>query len=142
MSDDRLLGDEIVGVDSDHGGTGLGEITNVKGGKLDAVETEKASQDSAITDVESRDEPGKVGSKLRLTVRSSVESLSLSGEDKVIGVWKELGVLLFETSVELSSEVGVGGARWPELKLAVANSESGLAMEGANSEDVVDAWDD
>ena len=84
--------------------------------------------------------PAKVA--LSLTVHSSVESLSLSGEDKVIGVWKELGVLLFETSVELSSEVGVGGAGWPELELAVANSESGLAMEGANSEDVVDTWDD
>ena len=50
VSDDKLLGDEIVSIDSDHGGTRLGEITNVEGGKLDAVETEKASQGSAITD--------------------------------------------------------------------------------------------
>ena len=85
-------------------------ITNIEGSKLDAVETdEKASEDGVITEVEPRVELDKVGSKLRLTVCSSVESSLSSGEDKeVIGIWKELGVLASETSKELSNGVGVG----------------------------------
>ena len=109
MIDDRLQDDEIVDIDSGSDNTRLGEITNVKGGKLDAVETdEKASEDGVITEVEPRVELGKVGSKLRLTVCSSVESSLSSGEDKeVVGIWKELGVLASETSTELSNGVGV-----------------------------------
>ena len=85
-------------------------ITNIEGSKLDAVETdEKASEDGVITEVGPRVKSDKVGSKLRLTVCSSVESSPSSGEDKeVIGIWKELGVLASETSTELSNGVGVG----------------------------------
>ena len=110
VNDDRLLDDETVDIDSGSDNTGLGEITNVKGGKLDAVETdEKASEDGVITEVEPRVESGEVGSKLRLTVSSSEESSLSSGEDnEVIGIWKELGVLASETSTELSNGVGVG----------------------------------
>ena len=110
VNDDRLLDDEIVDIDSGSDNTGLGEITNVEGGKLDAVETdEKASEDGVNTEVEPRVESGKVGSKLRLTVCSSAESSPSSGEDKeVVGIWKELGVLASETSTELSNGVGVG----------------------------------
>ena len=110
MIDDRLPDDEIVDIDSGPDNTGIGEITNVEGGKLDAVETdEKATEDGVITEVEPRDESGKVGSKLRLTVSSSSESSLSSGEDKeVVGIWKELGVLASETSIELSTGVGVG----------------------------------
>ena len=69
MIDDRLLDDKIVDIDSGSDNTGLGKITNVEGGKLDAVKTdEKASKDSVITEVEPRVESGKVGRKLRLTV--------------------------------------------------------------------------
>jgi hypothetical protein len=105
--DDRLLGDEMVNIDS---GTGLGEITNVEGGKLDAVETdENAREDGVITEVEPRDESGKVGSGLRLTEYSSAESSSSSGEDKeVVGIRNELGVLASEISIELANGVGVG----------------------------------
>ena len=110
MNDDKLLEDEIVDIDSGPDNTGLGEITNVEGGKVDAVETdEKASELGVITEVEPRLESGKVGSKLRLTVCSSTASSSSSGEDKeVIGIWKELGVLASETSTELSNGLGVG----------------------------------
>ena len=106
MNDDRLLDDEIVDIDN----TGLGEITNVEGGKLEAVETdEKATEDGVITEVEPRVESGKVGSKLELKVSSSSESSPSSGEDKeVVGIWKELGVLTSETSTELSNGGGVG----------------------------------
>ena len=69
MIDDRLLDDKIVDIDSGSDNTGLGKITNVEGGKLDAVKTdEKASKDSLITEVEPRVESGKVSRKLRLTV--------------------------------------------------------------------------
>ena len=65
-------------------------------------------EDGVITEIEPRDELGKVGSRLRLTAYSSAESSS-SGEDKeVVGIWKELGVLASETSIELSNSVGVG----------------------------------
>ena len=86
VNDDRLLDDEIVDSGSDN--TGLGEITNVEGSKLDAVETdEKASEDGVITEVDPRVESGKFGSKLKLTVSSSAESSSSSGEDKeVVGI--------------------------------------------------------
>lgn len=48
---------------------------------------------------------GKVGSRLRLTTKSS----SSSGEDKeVIGLWVEPGILVSETSRELPKGVGVG----------------------------------
>ena len=85
MNDDRLLDDEIVDIDSGRDNT---EITNVEGGKLDAVETdERASEDGVITEVEPKVESGKVGSKLKLTVSSSSESSSSSGEDKeVVGI--------------------------------------------------------
>ena len=107
VNDDRLPEDDI---DSGLDNTTFGEITNVEGGKVDAVETdEKSSEDGVITEVEPRVESGKVGSKLRLTVCSSAESSSSSGEDKeVVGIWKELGVLASETSTELSNGVGVG----------------------------------
>ena len=110
MIDDRLLDDEIVDIDSGSDNTGLGEITNIEGSKLDAVKTdEKASKDSVITEFEPRVESGKVGSKLRLTVCSSVESSPSSGKDKeVISIWKELGVLASDMSSELSNGVGVG----------------------------------
>jgi hypothetical protein len=110
VNDDKLLEDEIVDIDSGPDNTGLGEITNVEGGKVDAVETdEKASELGVITEVKPRLESGKVGSKLRLTVCSSTASSSSSGEDKeVIGIWKELGVLASETSTELSNGLGVG----------------------------------
>lgn len=66
-------------------------------------------EDGVITEVEPRDELGKVGSRLRLTACSSAESSSSSGEDKeVVGISKELGVLASETSIELSNSVGVG----------------------------------
>ena len=109
MIDDRLLDNEIVDINSGSDNTGLGKITNVEGGKLDAVETDKkASKDGVIAEVEPRVKSGKVGSKLRLTVCSSVESSPSSGEDKeVVGIWKELGVLASETSTELSNGVGV-----------------------------------
>ena len=125
MIDDRLLDDEIVDIDSGSDNTGLGKITNVKGGKLDAVKTdEKASEDGVITEVEPRVESGKVGSKLRLTVCSSVES---SGEDKeVIGIWKELGVLASEMSMELSNGVGVGDN---------ANNADGIDKGSSGSKD-------
>ena len=75
MIDDRLLDNEIVDIDSGSDNTRLGKITNVEGGKLDALETdEKASEDGVITEVEPRVESGKVGSKLRLTICLSVES--------------------------------------------------------------------
>ena len=84
--DDRLLGDEIVNIDSGTDNTGLGEITNVEGGKLDAVETdEKAREDGVITEVEPRDESGKVGSRLRLTAYSSAESSSSDEDKEVVG---------------------------------------------------------
>ena len=110
MNDDRLLDDRMVDIDSGPDNTGLGEITNVEGGKLDAVETDdKASEDGVITEVEPKVESGKVGSRLRLTVSSSAESSPSSGEDKeVVGIWKELGVLASETAIELSNGVGVG----------------------------------
>ena len=58
-------------------------ITNIEGSKLDAVETdEKASEDGVITEVGPRVKSGKVGSKLRLTVCSSVESSPSSGKDR------------------------------------------------------------
>ena len=51
MIDDRLLDDKIVDIDSGSDNTGLGIITNVEGGKLDAVETDKkASEDGVITE--------------------------------------------------------------------------------------------
>ena len=107
VNDDKLADDDI---DSGLDNTTLGEITNVEGGKEDAVETdEKPSEDGVITDVEPRVESGKVGSKLRLTVCSSAESSSSSCEDKeVVGIWKELGVLASDTSTELSNGVGIG----------------------------------
>ena len=110
MIDDILLDNEIVDIDSGSDNTGLGKITNVEGSKLDAVKTDKkASKDGVITEVEPRVKLGKVGSKLRLTVCSSVESSLSSDEDKeVIGIWKELGVLASDMSSELSNGVGVG----------------------------------
>ena len=128
MIDDRLLDDEIVDIDSGSDNTGLGIITNVEGGKLDAVETDKkASEDGVITEVEPRVESGKVGSKLRLTVCSSVESSPSSGEDKeVIGIWKELGVLASEMSMELSNGVGVGDN---------ANNADGIDKGSSGSKD-------
>ena len=110
MNDDRLLDDEIVDIGSGPDNKTLGEITNVEGGKEDAVETdEKLNEDGVITEVEPRVESGKVGSRLRLTVCSSAESSSSSGEDKeLVGIWKELGVLASVTSTELSNGVGVG----------------------------------
>jgi hypothetical protein len=109
VNDDGLLVDRIVDIDSGPDNTVLGDITNIEGGKVDAVETdEKTTEDGVITEVEPRDESGKVGSKLRLTVCSSAESSSSSGEDKeVVGIWKELGVLASETSTVLSNGVGV-----------------------------------
>ena len=109
MNDDKLLDDERVDIDSGPDNTRLGEITNVEGGKVDAVETgEKTNKDGVITEVNPRVESGKVGSKVRLTVCSSSESSSSSGEDiEVVGIWKELGVLTSETSIELSNGVGV-----------------------------------
>ena len=69
MNDDKLLDDEIVDIDLGPDTTALDEITNVEGGKVDAVETdEKANEDGVITEVEPRVESGIVGSKLRLTV--------------------------------------------------------------------------
>ena len=69
MNDDKLLDDEIVDIDSGPDNKTLGEITNVKGGKKDAVETdEKPNEDGVITEVEPRVESGRVGSRLRLTV--------------------------------------------------------------------------
>ena len=60
MNDDRLLDDEIVNIDSDLDNTRLGKITNIEGGKLDAVETdEKASKDGVVAEVEPRVEPGR-----------------------------------------------------------------------------------
>ena len=86
MYDDRLLGDKIVNIDTGTDNTGLGEITNVEGGKLDAVETdEKAREDGVITEVEPRDESGKVGSRLRLTAYSSAESSSSDKDKEVVG---------------------------------------------------------
>ena len=87
-------------------------MANIKGGKVDAVkrlETDKkTSKDGVIMEVEPRVESGKVGSKLRLTVSSSAESSSSSGEDKeVISIRNELRVLASETSIELSNGVGV-----------------------------------
>jgi hypothetical protein len=110
VNDDKLLEDEKVDIDSCPDDTALGEITNVEGGKEDAVETdETTSEDGVITEVEPRDESSKVGSKLRLTLFSSAKSSMSSGEDKeVVGIWKELGVLASETSTELSNGVGVG----------------------------------
>jgi hypothetical protein len=100
----------MVGIDSDPNDTVLGEITNVEGGKVDAVEAEETtSEDGVITEVEPRVDSGRVGSKLRLTVCSSAKSSSSSDEDKeVVGIWKELGVLASETSTELCNGVGVG----------------------------------
>lgn len=111
VNDDKLADDNIdSGLD-----TAVGEITNVEGGILDAVETdERTSEDGVTTEVEPKVESGKVGSRLRLTVCSSAEpssslSSSSSGEDKVVvGIWKELGVLTSETSTEPSNGVGVG----------------------------------
>ena len=40
MIDDRLLDDEIVDIDSGSDNTGLGKITNIEGGRLDAVKTD------------------------------------------------------------------------------------------------------
>jgi hypothetical protein len=57
----RLLGDEIVNIDSGTDNTRLGKITNFEGGKPDAVETdEKVGEDGVITEVEPRDESGIV----------------------------------------------------------------------------------
>lgn len=71
VNDDKLAGDDMdSGLD-----TAVGEITNVEGGKLDAVETdERTSEDGVTTEVEPKVESGKVGSTLRLTVSSSAES--------------------------------------------------------------------
>jgi hypothetical protein len=107
VNDDMLPDD-----DTDSGlNTAVGEITNVEGGKLDAVETdERTSEDGVTTEDEPRVESGKVGSKLRLTLCSSAESSSSpssSGEDEDVGIWKELGVLTSETSIERSNGVGV-----------------------------------
>ena len=67
MNDDKLLDDEIFDIALGPDSTRLGEITNVEGGKVDAVETdEKTSEEGVITEVEPRVESGKVGSKLRL----------------------------------------------------------------------------
>ena len=77
-----MIDNEIVDIDSGRDNT---EITNVQGGKLDAVETdERASEDGVITEVEPKVESSKVSSKIRLTVSSSSESSSSSGEDKEI----------------------------------------------------------
>ena len=119
----------IVDIDSGPDSTGLGEITNVEGGKVDAVETdEKASEVGVITEVEPRLESGKVGSKLRLTVCSSATSSSSSGEDKeVIGIWKELGVLASETSTELSNGLGVGSVT--KLTMRMASIKAGVVAK-------------
>jgi hypothetical protein len=87
VNDDKLPDDEI----DSRLDTVIGEITNVEGGKLDAVETdERTSEDGVTTEVEPKVESGKVGSKLRLTVCSSAESSSSpssSGEEKdVVGI--------------------------------------------------------
>ena len=68
MNDDKLLDDEIVDIDLGPN-TALDKITNVKGGKVDAVKTDKrTNEDGVIMEVEPRVESGIVGSKLRLTV--------------------------------------------------------------------------
>ena len=87
VNDDKLPDDEIDSCLD----TVIGEITNVKGGKPDAVETdERTSEDGVTTEVEPKVKSGKVGSKLRLTVCSSAESSSSpssSGEEKdVVGI--------------------------------------------------------
>ena len=65
MNDDKLLDDKIV----DGPNTALDKITNVEGGKVDAVKTdERTNEDGVIMEVEPRVESGIVGSKLRLTV--------------------------------------------------------------------------
>jgi hypothetical protein len=45
VNDDKLLDDEIVGLDSSPNDTVLGEITNVEGGKVDAVEAEETTSE-------------------------------------------------------------------------------------------------
>jgi hypothetical protein len=87
VNDDKLPDDQI----DSRLDTVIGEITNVEGGKLNAVKTdERTSEDGGTTEVEPKVESGKVGSKLRLTVCSSAESSSSpssSGEEKdVVGI--------------------------------------------------------
>ena len=68
MNDDKLLDDEIVDIDLGPN-TAHDKITNVEGGKVDAVKTdERTNEDGVIMEVEPRVESGIVGSKLRLTV--------------------------------------------------------------------------
>lgn len=113
VNDDNPPDDEIVDIESGPDNIVIGVIASVEGGKEDAVETdEMISEDGVTTEVEPRDESGKVGSKLRLTVCSSSKSpssASSSGQDDdVVGIWKELGVLASETSTEPSKGVGTG----------------------------------
>ena len=84
-----------------------------KGGKLDAVETDKrTSEDGVIMEVEPRVESGKVGSKLKqMPCSSLISSSSSSTQDgDVVGIWKELRVLASKTSIEASNEVGVNNS--------------------------------
>lgn len=77
MNDDNPPDDDIV--DSGLDSTGVGVITNVEGGKVDAVETdERTSEEGVTTEVEPRVESGRLGSKLKLTVCSSSDSSSSS----------------------------------------------------------------
>ena len=88
VNDDRLLEDEIVDIDRGADNTGLGEIANVEGGKQDAVKKDEKARDvGVITEVEPRDESGKVGGKLRLAVFSSEESSPSSGEGKKLSAY-------------------------------------------------------
>ena len=111
VNEDNPWLDEILDIETGLDNTVAGEITNVEGGKLDAVETdERTNEDGVTTEVEPRVESGKVGSKLKLTLCSSLESSSSSSSTQdgdVVGIWKELGVLASETSIEASNEVGV-----------------------------------
>lgn len=129
VKDDSPPDDETVDIDSGLDNTVGCEIAYVEGGKVDAVETdERTSDDGVITDVEPRVESGRVGSKLKLTVCSSSESLSSpssSGQDvDVVGIWKELGVLASDTSTELSNE-GVADS---------ANDVDGVGKGGSECE--------
>ena len=79
VNEDNPWLNEILNIKTGLYNTMAGEITNIEGGKLDAVETDKGTSEDGVTmEVKPRVESGKVGSKIKLTLCLSLESSSSS----------------------------------------------------------------